>query len=79
MPFSLITDEIRSLVKETIAYFEESGSYSYPASGEYKSANLLKERKGLMFAVLTALTREGEKVVLRGFSGLAESHHQVPG
>ena len=79
MPFTLITEEVLKEKDAMIRHFEESGSYSYPPSNEYKSSELMKERKSLMFSILIALTKEGERVVLRGFSGLAESRHQVPG
>ncbi len=79
MPFCLVTEKIRREIDSMLSHFEESRSYSYPASDEYRSENLLKKRKGLMFAVLIAKTKEGEEVVLRGFSGLAERCHRVPG
>ena len=79
MPFSLVTEAVLKEKDAMIRHFEESGSYSFPPCDEYRSANLVRERKGLMFAILIALTKEDERVVLRGFSGLAEGHHQVPG
>lgn len=79
MPFSLVTEDVLKEKDKMLAHFRESGSYSYPPLKEYRSENLLKERKGLMFAILIAETKEGERVVIKGFSGLAESHHQVPG
>ena len=79
MPFSLVTDEVLKEKDNFLFYLESTKSYSFPPSDEFKSSNLLKERKGLMFALLIAETKEGERVLLRGFSGLAESHHQVPG
>ena len=79
MPFSLVTEEVLKEKDDMIRHFEESGSYSFPPSEKFKSRNLFHERKGLMFAILIAETKEGEKITLRGYSGLAEGCHKVPG
>lgn len=80
MPFCLFTEEVKEIINSTISYFESTNSYSFPPSDEFKTENLLKdERKGLMFSILVAKTKENKKVILRGFSGLAEGRHKVPG
>ena len=57
MPFSLVTEDVLKEKDKMLAHFRESGSYSYPPLKEYRSENLLKERKGLMFAILIAETK----------------------
>ena len=68
MPFSLVTEDVLKEKDKMLAHFRESGSYSYPPLKEYRSENLLKERKGLMFAILIAETKEGERVVFIQYS-----------
>ena len=79
MAFTLITEDILKEKDEFIRHMEETGSYSYPESKDYSSLELTEGRKGMMFSLLLARTKGGERKLLRGFSGLSKGRCNVPG
>lgn len=79
MPFLLVTDEILEEKEKFLKHIRDTGSISYPEDADYPAAYLDNGRKGMMFALLIGRTRTGEKVLLRGFSGLYGGSCTVPG
>ena len=79
MAFTLITEDILKEKDGFIRHMEETGSYSYPESEEYSAEELNEGKKGMMFSLLIARTKGGERKLLRGFSGLSKGRCLVPG
>lgn len=79
MPFYLKNEETDEEYKKMMDHFKSTSSYSFPADPGFSTDDILDLKKGMMFAILCARTKTGEKVVLRGFSGQMLGRHRVPG
>ncbi len=79
MPFYLKNEETDEEYRKMLDHFQSTSSYSFPPDPDFPTSDILNSKKGMMFAILGARTKTGEKVVLRGFSGQARGRHRVPG
>ncbi len=76
MDYFLLTSDAAHEAEALVHTLRESGSVSFPPSGEYP-LSLLKE--GNMLGVLIARTKDGERKVLYGYSGALSGVYNIPG